>query len=103
VRGRIQKKGRQVAKPNRPGFAGSAAKRAAVAYRNDTGAAIFPAFSLSRPTHAVSGDRSMPARQESTNPAPAMARRLKTVLADTLGLSRQARMATDADSRRWRD
>jgi len=68
-------KGRQDYESHRPGFAGDAAKQAAKAYRNGTSAATFPAFSQSRPTRVSQWGRSVPARQESTNPVSAMARR----------------------------
>ncbi len=72
-------------KPNRPGFAGVSSELAAQAYRNGMSAATFPAFSQSRPTRESQWAFSMAARQQSTNPVSAMARRLKTVSADTTG------------------
>ncbi len=78
-------KGEEGANLPSPGFADDAAKQAAKAYRNGTSAATFPAFSQSRPTRESQWAFSMAARQQSTNPVSAMARRLKTVSADTTG------------------
>lgn len=70
-------KGEEGANLPSPGFAGMSSELAAQAYRNDTSAATSRQFSLSRPTHESQWGLSMPARQQSANPFPAMARRLQ--------------------------
>ncbi len=96
-------KGEEGANLPSPGFAGDAAKQAAKAYRNGTSAATFPAIRLSRPTRVSQWGRNVPARQQSMNPFPAMARRLKTD-PRTLGVCvGMPRLATDPDSRESRD